>query len=70
MDALEILNHPAINRVEIARRLYPDLSEGSAKVKLAQKLSGYQNRRILEDEEERILQIWVDIKKEIELVTA
>lgn len=65
MDINNILSHPAINTTEIARRLYPNLSANSAKSKLAMKMSGAQGRRISEEEQNRIFQIWTNIKEEI-----
>lgn len=65
MDINNILKHPAINNTEIARRLYPDLSTNSAKVKLAMKMSGAQGRGLSEEEQNRIFEIWTKIKEEI-----
>jgi hypothetical protein len=66
MDINKILNHPAVKRSEIARRLYPDLSLNVANSKLNKKISGKNYRRILPFEEEKIKLIWMDIKNEIE----
>ena len=65
MDINNILTHKAINNTEIARRLYPNLSTNSAKSKLAMKMSGDQGRKLSEEEQNKIFEIWSKIKEEI-----
>lgn len=66
MDIKTILNHPAIKRSELARRLYPNLPAHSAITKLNLKISGVNYRKVLPEEEEQIKVIWEQIKKEIQ----
>lgn len=65
MDINKILQHPAINRAEIARRLYPGIDSHSATTRLNMKIAGAQGRSLSEEEQNRIFEIWTNIKEEI-----
>ena len=60
------INHKFITKAQIAAALYDDLTPKRAAKKFSDKLAGKNYRKFNLAEEERILSIWEQFKKEIE----
>lgn len=60
---IELINHPLINRTELARRMFPN--NKTPKQALQAKLMKIQNKRITEKDCENVIRILKELMKKI-----
>lgn len=66
MNLNKLLTETIFNTAEIASRLYPKLTRGSAKNRLYSKVTNVDGRNLTTFDKERLKEIWENLKREID----
>lgn len=66
MNFEKLLTETIFNTSEIAARLYPELTRGSAKNRLHSKVNNVDGRNLTAADKERLKEIWEKLKREID----
>ena len=66
MNHDKFLKSPIFNITEIAAKLYPDLTRGSAKNRLYSKVTNVDGRNLTAKDKERLKEMWDQLKQDIE----